>query len=35
MCRGNTEESDEGDGDSWTYFIPPEEPFTGNSLQND
>jgi len=27
--RSNSKESYEGDGDSRTYFVPSEEPFTG------
>ncbi|KAJ1423650.1 hypothetical protein SESBI_12286 [Sesbania bispinosa] len=30
--EGNPKESYEGDGDSRTYFVPPEEPFTGIPL---
>lgn len=29
LARGNTEEFDEGDGNSWLDFVPPEESFTG------
>lgn len=29
MARGNTQESDAGDGNSWTDFVPLEESFTG------
>lgn len=29
-CRGYTEIVDEGYGHSWTHFVPPQEPFTGN-----
>jgi hypothetical protein len=29
MARGNTQESDEGDGNSWADFVPLEESFTG------
>lgn len=30
MGRGHTKDSDEDDGNSWTDFVPPKEPFTGN-----
>ena len=30
--RSNSKESFEGDGDSGTHFVPPQEPFTGISL---